>query len=83
MCKAHFNSLYAVIKHQWISGLLLFYIIPFNSLTIFARFCPFLGEEGGGGSHVLVGSESFGYTSKAYDVTHATDVTTQCTLYVL
>ena len=31
---------------------------------------------------MLVGSESCGYTSKAYDVTHASDVTTQCALYV-
>ena len=42
------------------------------------------GERGGwgGGSHVLVGSKSCGYTSKAHDVNHASDVTTQCGFYV-
>ena len=54
MCKARFNSLYAVIKHHWISGLLLFYIIPINSFTIFARFCLL---SGGGGSDVQVRSD--------------------------
>ena len=49
MCKAPFNSLHPVLKHECICGLLLFFIIPFNSLTIFARFCLFWGGAGGGG----------------------------------
>ena len=49
MRKAPFNSLYPVLKHECICGLLLFFIIPFNSLTIFARFCLFFWGGGGGG----------------------------------
>ena len=84
MCKAPFNSLHPVLKHESIYGLLLFFIIPFNSLTIFARFCLFFGGGGSGkgGSYVLVGSESCGYTAKAHDNNHASDVTTQCGFYV-
>ena len=57
-------------------------------MPIFLPFFFFLGGggggggggAGGGGSHVVVRSDTCGYTSKAYDVTHASDVTTELPL---
>ena len=35
---------------------------------------------GGGGCHVVIRRDTCGQVSKAYDVTHANDVTKQCSL---
>ena len=41
------------------------------------------GIEGRGDSHVVIRSDTCGYASKAYDITHVSDVTKQCAVYIL